>query len=94
MPGRRKRSAAEYAKTYQNDDPPCTLELELAPGPGSGYAGVWRTSSGQWQAIVRVERRGEMVRRNVGSFDTPLEAAVARCRCCIPTTEENSSTYF
>ena len=51
--------------------------LELAPGTKSGYVGV-RPSTSQknpWQAWLSL--KGEK-RRNVGSFKTPRDAAVAR----------------
>ena len=51
--------------------------LELAPGTRSGYIGVRPTNSKKrpWQAWVAL--KGEK-RRNVGSYKTPQEAAVAR----------------
>ena len=51
--------------------------LELAPGTRSGYVGVRQTKSKKrpWQSWLAL--KGEK-RRNVGSFTTPQEAAVAR----------------
>ena len=51
--------------------------LELAPGTKSGYVGVRPSTSHKnpWQAWVSL--KGEK-RRNVGSFKTPRDAAVAR----------------
>lgn len=51
--------------------------LELAPSTKSGYIGVRPTNSQKrpWQAWLSL--RGQK-RRNVGSFKTPREAAVAR----------------
>ena len=51
--------------------------LELAPNTKSGYIGVRPTNSQKrpWQAWLSL--RGQK-RRNVGSFKTPREAAVAR----------------
>ena len=75
--GRRKRSALEF-EVFEGAGCSSGLQLELAPGSDSGYAGVFPTTSGRWQATVRVEREGKKVRRNVGSFDTKEEAALQR----------------
>ena len=75
--GRRKRDALAY-ETYDGAGCSSGLQLELAPNNESGYAGVFPTTSSKWQAVVRVEREGEKVRRNVGTFDTKEEAAVQR----------------
>ena len=75
--GRRKRDDLAY-ETFEGAGCSSGLQLELAPGSESGYAGVFPTTSGRWQATLRVEREGKKVRRNVGSFDLAQEAAVQR----------------
>ena len=75
--GRRKRDALAY-ETFEGAGCSSGLQLELALGNDSGYAGVFPTTSGRWQATVRVEREGKKVRRNVGSFNLAQEAAVQR----------------
>ena len=50
-------------------------------------AGVFPTTSGKWQATIRVERDGKKVRRNVGSFDTKEEAALQRALALQGTVE-------
>ena len=75
--GRRKRSALEF-EAFEGAGCSSGLQLELALGSDSGYAGVFPTTSGRWQATVRVERMGKKVRRNVGSFDNAQLAAVQR----------------
>ena len=85
--GRRKRSALEY-ELFDSADCSSGLQLELAPNNESGYAGVsGPTTSGRWQAFVRVEREGHKVRRNVGSFDTAQEAAVQRALALLGSVE-------
>jgi len=51
--------------------------LQLAPGTKSGYTGVrpCKSKKNPWQAWLSL--KGEK-RRNVGSFKTPRDAAVAR----------------
>jgi hypothetical protein len=66
--GRRKRDDLAY-ETFDGAGCSSGLQFELASGNGSGYAGVFPTTSGRWQATVRVEREGKKVRRNVGSFN-------------------------
>jgi hypothetical protein len=73
--GRRKRDDLAY-EAFNGADCSSGLQLELASGNDSGYAGVFPTTSGRWQAIVRVEREGKEVRRNVGTFGTKGGAAV------------------
>ena len=73
----RKRDDLAY-ETFDGAGCSSGLQLELASGNESGYAGVFPTTSGRWQATVRVEREGKKVRRNVGSFHTREEAAVQR----------------
>ena len=75
--GRRKRDDLAY-ETFEGAGCSSGLQLELASGNDSGYAGVFPTTSGRWQATVRVEREGKKVRRNVGSFNLAQEAAVQR----------------
>ena len=75
--GRRKRDDLAY-ETFDGTGCSSGLQLELAPNNESGYAGVFLTTSGRWQATVRVERDGKKVRRNVGSYDTKVEAALQR----------------
>ena len=75
--GRRKRDELAY-ETFDGAGCSSGLQLELAPGSDSGYAGVFPTTSSKWQATIRVEREGKKVRRNVGSFETKGEAAVQR----------------
>jgi hypothetical protein len=75
--GRRKRDDLAY-ETFDGAGCSSGIQLELAPGRESGYAGVCPTTSGRWQATLRVEREGKKVRRNVGSFDLAQEAAVQR----------------
>ena len=75
--GRRKRDDLAY-ETFDGAGCSSGIQLELAPGSESGYAGVFPTTSGRWQATLRVEREGKKVRRNVGSFDLAQEAAVQR----------------
>ena len=54
--GRRKRDALEY-EAFDGAGCSSGLQLELAPNNESGYAGVsGPTTSGKWQAFVRVER--------------------------------------
>ena len=73
--GRRKRDDLAY-QTFDGAGCLSGLQFELAPSNESGYAGVFPTTSGRWQATIRVERDGKKVRRNVGSFDTKEEAAL------------------
>jgi hypothetical protein len=75
--GRRKRDDLAY-ETFDGTGCSSGLQFELAPNNESGYAGVFLTTSGRWQATVRVERDGKKVRRNVGSYDTKEEAALQR----------------
>ena len=75
--GRRKGAALEF-ETFNGAGCSCGLKLELAAGNESGYAGVFPTTSSKWQAVIRVEREGKKVRRNVGSFETKENAAVQR----------------
>jgi hypothetical protein len=85
--GRRKRSALEY-EAFDGAGCSSGLQLELAPNSESGYAGVsGPTTSGRWQAFVRVEREGHKVRRNVGSFDSAQEAAVQRALALLGSVE-------
>ena len=75
--GRRKRDDLAY-ESFDGAGCSTGLQFELAPTNESGFAGVFPTTSGRWQATVRVEREGKKVRRNVGSFDTKEEAALQR----------------
>ena len=77
MGGRRKRADQAF-EAFEGSGASLGLELELAPANASGYAGVFPTSSGGWQAVVRVDRRGKMAKRNVGTFETKQGAAVQR----------------
>jgi hypothetical protein len=85
--GRRKRDALEY-EAFDGAGCSSGLQLELARNNESGYAGVsGPTTSGKWQAFVRVEREGKKVRRNVGSFDSATEAAVQRALALLGSVE-------
>ena len=85
--GRRKRSALEY-EVFDGAGCSSGLQLELAQNNESGYAGVSvPTTSGKWQAFVRVEREGKKVRRNVGSFDNAQMAAVQRALALLGSVE-------
>ena len=85
--GRRKRSALEY-EVFDGAGCSSGLQLELAQNNESGYAGVsGPTTSGKWQAFVRVEREGKKVRRNVGSFDNAQMAAVQRALALLGSVE-------
>ena len=55
------------------------LRLPLKPGTASGYVGVQRSASKKrpWQATLTVPGRGRL---NVGQFQKPLDAAVARAQ--------------
>ena len=90
--GRRKRSAVEFEEF---DGLGCSsgLQLELARDNESGYAGVFATSSGRWQAVARVPRAGKMAKRNVGSFDSAQEAAVHRALALNGQLEVQSQCY-
>ena len=51
------------------------LKLELAPvqcEKDSGYAGVYWTTSGNWQAVIRVERAG-IVHAGIGKAGMPVD---------------------
>ena len=74
----RRKESERAVEMFHGAGVSSELELELAPEADSGYAGVSRTTSGKWRAVIRVERRGEMVKRNVGSYETPHEAAIQR----------------
>ena len=77
--GRRKRGAEAFESVQYEGYGELRLELAPVQGPkDSGYAGVYWTSSGNWQAVVRVEREGRKVRRNVGSFNSQQTAALQR----------------
>ena len=75
--GRRKRADVAF-ESFDGAGCSAGLELELAEQNASRYAGVFPTTSGRWQATVRLERGGKRTRHNVGSFDTAHEAAVQR----------------
>lgn len=78
MSGRRKRGDIAF-QTFAGLGASSGLELELAPRSESGFAGVFPTQSGKWQAVVRVEIDGQKVRRTVGSsFESAEAAAVQR----------------
>jgi hypothetical protein len=87
--GRRKREDLTY-ESFDGAGCSSGLQLELAPKNESGYAGVFPTTSGKWQATVRVEREGKKVRRNVGSYDTKEEAALQRALALQGTVDVSS----
>ena len=85
--GRRKRSALEY-EVFDGAGCSSGLQLELAQNNESRRCGVsGPTTSGKWQAFVRVEREGKRVRRNVGSFDNAQMAAVQRALALLGSVE-------
>jgi hypothetical protein len=77
MGGRRKRADQAF-ETFDGAGASCGLKLELAPANESGYAGVFPTTSKRWQAVIRVERGGRKVRRNIGTYESKEGAAVCR----------------
>ena len=87
--GRRKREDLTY-ESFDGAGCSSGLQFELAPKNESGYAGVFPTTSGKWQATVRVEREGKKVRRNVGSYDTKEEAALQRALALQGTVDVSS----
>ena len=87
--GRRKREDLTY-ESFDGAGCSSELQFELAPKNESGYAGVFPTTSGKWQATVRVEREGKKVRRNVGSYDTKEEAALQRALALQGTVDVSS----
>ena len=85
MGGRRKRADQAF-ETFDGAGASCGLKLELAPANESGYAGVFPTTSKRWQAVIRVERGGRQVRRNIGTFENKEGAAVQRALVIIGST--------